>query len=509
MAHRLVIMTKMHWIQRSLVVSIFVAYLLLFFPLYSARGTAILPMSVIPVIAAGLVYGFRAGLLAGLLIFFINTWLMNMVGESGWDVVFQRGGGAGSVAAILVGAIIGRFRDMSKKLRQELTERMKAEAALQASEERFRMLTEGSLAGVYILQGSNFLYVNGALAATFGYQPTDMIGRMCALDVVHPESLDVVQEVLQTILDGDVEGARVTFTGLHKNGTPILCEGLGRSVDLQGQQVLMGTLLDITEHIRAQDELLKAERLQAELEKEKELSELKARFVSMMSHEFRNPLAIISTTTQMLQKYNDRLSKEQRQAKLVQIQESASRLTDLLDDTLTLSKAEKVGLDIHAATIDLVQFCRDEVNRALVLGGALHDIYLSVTGTCTQVRADPNLLHQMIANLLSNAIKYSPDGGQIRVKLRCQLSETVIIVQDKGIGISEEDQKRLFDDYHRGTNVGIIPGTGLGLAIVKRAVEAHGGTVSVKSSEGKGTTFTVVLPVCQEGLNSEQAVTLA
>jgi signal transduction histidine kinase len=272
------------------------------------------------------------------------------------------------------------------------------------------------------------------------------------------------------------------------------CEVLGRRVDYLGQPAIIGTLLDITERTRMQEELVKAERLQAELEKEKEVNGLKRRFVSMISHEFRNPLAVILSSTHQLQRYFDRMSPEQQRTRLEQIQQSVTRLTDLLDETLMISRAETVGLEYHPAMIDIKELCQSLIQGTWLTCEATHSIHFTSTTGCGLLLADTKLLGQAISNLLSNAVKYSPEGSRIQVHLAQEDGETRISVQDEGIGIPQDDQKHLFETFHRAANVGHTPGTGLGLAIVKQAVETHGGSVHCESEVGRGTTFTLILP---------------
>jgi signal transduction histidine kinase len=234
--------------------------------------------------------------------------------------------------------------------------------------------------------------------------------------------------------------------------------------------------------------------LRAALEEERELSELKSRFSSMVSHEFRTPLAIILSSVGLLQRYNNRMVDEKRLEHLQQIQTQVGHLAGLLDDVLTLSRAEALGIAITGEIVDLESFCLEIVGE-IQQTTQKHQLHYTVAGKNHPILIDTKLLRQAITNLLSNAVKYSPQGGTVTLNLIYENKEVVIICKDTGIGIPEADQKRLFEVFHRARNVGTIPGTGLGLPIVKRAVEAHGGTVTVESEVGTGTTFIIRMPL--------------
>ena len=242
-------------------------------------------------------------------------------------------------------------------------------------------------------------------------------------------------------------------------------------------------------------ELQKALAISEGLRQEAEAQhELKSQFVSVASHEFRTPLCVIQSSAEILQKYGTHWSKEEQQRYLKRIQDAADSINQLLEDVLTLENADSRQLTINPQPIDIVDFCQDLVDMLRLYAGEQYSLTFSSKGDCTQVILDEKLLWHILNNLLSNAIKYSPQGSQVSLILSCQEQQICFQVQDQGIGISPEDQKRLFQPFSRATNVGKIPGTGLGLSIVKRAVELQEGQIQVQSEVGKGTTFTVTIP---------------
>jgi signal transduction histidine kinase len=265
-----------------------------------------------------------------------------------------------------------------------------------------------------------------------------------------------------------------------------------------GEPAYLVSLRDITERKQAHNMMVEQERLRVALEKERELSELKSRFVSMISHELRTPLATILTSSDVLKRYKDRLSDTEKTERIERIQKQVSRLTDLMEDVLTISRAESVGLNYHPAWIEIEPFCREIVGEMQFTNPKAHHIRLTCGGDPPMAYADPKLLRQAMMNLLSNAIKYSPSGSTIFFDVHTSPETLTVRVRDQGIGIPPDDHKRLFQIFHRGSNVGSISGTGMGLAIVKYITELHSGTVTVDSKLESGTTFTLYIPMHTE-----------
>jgi PAS domain S-box-containing protein len=261
-----------------------------------------------------------------------------------------------------------------------------------------------------------------------------------------------------------------------------------RLVELISASTQLGLII---QRKRAEEEVRQA------LEKEKELSELKSRFVSMISHEFRTPLSVISFSSGLLENYSYRWSEEKRFQHFQRIQTAVKQMTRLLEDVLFIGKEAAGKLELKPEPIDLEKFCCELVEEMQLSAGPQHCIIFCKQGEPSEARMDEKLLRQIFGNLLTNAIKYSPEGGTIYFRLLYRSEEVVFQVQDQGIGIPPEDQQRLFDSFHRASNVGTISGTGLGLAIVKQSLDIHQGKISVASEVGSGTTFTVTLPLSQ------------
>ncbi|MEH1965259.1 sensor histidine kinase [Nostoc sp.] len=237
-----------------------------------------------------------------------------------------------------------------------------------------------------------------------------------------------------------------------------------------------------------------AEAIQRTLAQEKELSELKLRFFSMVSHEFRTPLSIILGSAQLLAQSNQNFPEERKLKNLHRIQSSARLMNQLLSDILTLTRAEAGKIEFHPELLDLEAFCINLLEDFKLFSQQQHVIKFVSQSNFTHAKLDENLLYSILTNLLSNAIKYSPQQKDILLILSSEADAIIFQVKDFGIGLPSEFQQHLFEPFHRANNVGKIVGTGLGLAVVKKCLEVHQGEIYVESELGTGTTFTVRIP---------------
>ncbi|HVU10350.1 MAG TPA: ATP-binding protein [Phototrophicaceae bacterium] len=234
--------------------------------------------------------------------------------------------------------------------------------------------------------------------------------------------------------------------------------------------------------------------LQAALVAEREQRLLKGKLVAMFSHDFRNPLTSILSSSNLLRNYSDRMDEKRRAEHLFRIEASVKQLIQMLDDMLLVSQMDSGNLSYTPKILNSEEFLEEIVNEFQAIYVNSYDIALENQFSGTML-ADPRLLRPVVVNLLSNAIKYSPSGSEITVTSTRDHEQFVLTVADHGIGIPEEDQMRLFEAFQRGSNVGQISGTGLGLAIVKQAIGLHGGSIRVESKVNVGTKMMVSLPV--------------
>ncbi|MEM7772584.1 MAG: HAMP domain-containing sensor histidine kinase [Cyanobacteria bacterium P01_A01_bin.37] len=245
----------------------------------------------------------------------------------------------------------------------------------------------------------------------------------------------------------------------------------------------------IREGKKIEDEMRRA------LQVERELNELKSKFVSIVSHEFRTPLTVLRTSVEILEKYGHLASDEKKQNYYQRIRSAITNMTQLLEDVLVVGRAEAGKLDFKPCPIDLEPFCEEIVEEIQHGVGVAHNIVFQCEKNLADVQLDPNLLRPILTNLLSNAVKYSDKGCQVDFSVKQEESNLLFVIADQGIGIPKDDQPHLFQLFHRASNVDTIRGTGLGLAIVQQCVTRHHGHVKFESHENVGTTFYVRLPI--------------
>lgn len=232
--------------------------------------------------------------------------------------------------------------------------------------------------------------------------------------------------------------------------------------------------------------------LSQSLEREKEMNEMKSRFVSMASHEFRTPLSVVLSSASLIGQYvgesNERVSRH-----LSKVKSAVGNLTNILNDFLSLDKLEQGKVEIEWETFDIAEFVNDILEETLSLRKKGQQINTSHAGS-KWIKSDHKKLRYVAINLISNAIKYSEEHAVVSLTSMVDRNQFILSVQDQGIGIPEEEQKHLFEKFFRAKNTGAIQGTGLGLTIVKRYVELLNGTITFVSEANKGTTFTISLP---------------
>lgn len=230
------------------------------------------------------------------------------------------------------------------------------------------------------------------------------------------------------------------------------------------------------------------------LEKERELNEMKSRFVSMASHEFRTPLATILSSLSLVTKYGEINEKEKQNVHINKIKSSVNNLTDILNDVLSVSKLDEGKVSFHPEFFNLFAFIEDCISDLQPIAKEGQLIQFTHAGN-SEINFDKKLLKHILFNLVSNAIKFSPEEKPIEVKVKVNKKNWTLSVKDHGIGIPKSDQKHLFERFHRGKNVTNIQGTGLGLNIVARITEMLEGNISYETKENAGTLFTLSFPI--------------
>ena len=370
----------------------------------------------------------------------------------------------------------------------DITERKKAEQELLRTASEREAILNNALVGIVLSVARRHEWVNEKFASMMGFAPSEIIGRssryLYADDQTYEQfGIDARAELIST-------GVSVNERQLRRrNGESfwvVMAGSCVRSHDPDSG--VIWTFLDITERKKAEDDTQRA------LIKQAELNELRTRFVSMTSHEFRTPLASILSSQDLLRHYSERLPVPEKQKLFNSIESSVHRMTRMLDRVLLLGKADAKMLDFNPQEIELKSLCQSIVIEAN--GQQASDqcqVFLEISSEPIVGRYDEKLLRHMLSNLLSNAVKYSPNGGEVKLVVAQRGSRVAFEVSDQGIGIPADEVAHLFEPFHRASNVGSIAGTGLGLAIVKQSVDLHCGQIEVKSDVGRGTTFTITL----------------
>jgi PAS domain S-box-containing protein len=391
---------------------------------------------------------------------------------SGVEVPWE---GAPAVLSFLID--VTERRHLEENLRRTLSER---EAILQST-----------LVGITFAVNRRHQWVNRRFADMLGYEPQELVGQLSLLHYPDEASWQRFGDEAYPLLARGLP-YHVEMPARRKDGCIIWVEIFGTAIDPAdlGKGTIW-TYLDITTRKQAEEDVRVA------LEKQTELNQLKSRFVSMTSHEFRTPLAAILSSTELLKYYEQRLAPQEKAELVDGIGQSVQRMTTMLDDILLIGRAEADRLDFAPAPLPLRAFCQsvvEELARSRRGGGQPDQrIEFSMGTLDAEPVLDEALARRILGNLLSNALKYSPEDKPVRLTVHAHAAGVRFTVADQGIGIPDADLPHLFETFHRASNVGNISGTGLGLAIVKKAVDLHGGSIAVHSELGRGTTFTVTL----------------
>jgi C4-dicarboxylate-specific signal transduction histidine kinase len=235
--------------------------------------------------------------------------------------------------------------------------------------------------------------------------------------------------------------------------------------------------------------------LEKTLEKEKELQVFKSNIITTISHEFRTPLTSILSSTELINRYSDKWSKEKRKEHVDRIEMSVDYITKMLNDTLTINQTESGQTSLNSESVDLPLLIKDCICEFQKLTIDSQEIVFDFDSNENNFQLDKKQMYLIVSNLLSNALKFSPISSKVEIRLIVKSMDFIIEVSDHGIGILQEEKDKIFNKFFRGTNAKNIPGLGLGLSILKRAVDLHRGEISVSSELNIGTTFNIRIPL--------------
>lgn len=380
--------------------------------------------------------------------------------------------------------LIEELEKSKKQLELKVEERT---LQLKESEEVFRKLAENSNDTVMRFNKNlEHIYVNPVVEELTGMRVQDFIGKTHKQMNFPNYLIEIWEDTLEKSLHNKKE-YRIEFQ--LPNGIWIDWFVIPE-LNAQGEvETLYGYGRDITTHKTMEKQISDA------LIREKELNELKSRFISTTSHEFRTPLTAIMSSAELIQLFSDEWTKQLKDEHINRIISSVEYLTNLLEDILFISKADSGKIKYEPARTDLYQLFEIILSNVKSFEKKNHETVFEYNISRKIFKLDAKIIRQAVTNLLTNAYKYSPDGG--KVKLTCWIEEDYlkISVSDDGIGLNKEDLLHLFEPFYRAKSVHNIPGTGLGLSIVKKAVEAHKGFIKCENKQPKGLIFSISFPL--------------
>ncbi len=382
------------------------------------------------------------------------------------------------------------WSDWSVIVLRDVGDLRRLEAEAREANERFRLLADTSLAGVYIIEGDLFVYVNPAFAGFIGYEASEIMGQLAPGDLIWPEDWPTARENLRKRFDGTVLEVRYELRLRHKDGHPVKTLAWGRRVEAGDRVYIMGTLLDITREREAMEVLSRQERLAAV-----------GRLAAGIAHDFNNILLAISLNAEFLESSEGLSDKQVRRLGTIRGQvEKGTGIVRQVLDYARVSETDPRPIELGAVVKETMRLLRSTMREDIRV-----DIELEPGPHW--VEADPVKIDQVVSNLVINARDAMPGGGRLTVRLssregpsdspEVQIRWCVLSVADTGVGMDKGTRKRIFEPFF--TTKGPRRGTGLGLAQVWGIVQLYAGRIEVTSSPGEGTEFTVYLPAVEAG----------
>ena len=387
---------------------------------------------------------------------------------------------------------------------QDINDRKIIEQVLREYNDRHEILSRATndIIWDWDIVNDKILY-NEAMTTLMGYHDTQRNNTSkWREDRLHPEDLDRVMNEVKKVLKDHLLNWESSYRYLTASGDYKYIRDRAYVVynKVGVPQRMIGAMQDVTELTEYRMNLEKkvedrTRELNAALKKEKEVVEMRSKFVSIASHEFRTPLSTISLASGFVRKYKHRLTPDAIDEKLQRIETQVRHMSSLLDDILTIGKGEAGRIEVNLVTLPVRTLFENMANEVINSMRRSHKVNLQITFPLEIFLIDEGLIRNIVINLLSNAIKFSHNSNEVVLSVAGNKNEMIIGVRDYGIGIPPEDASKLFEPFYRGSNVSTISGTGLGLSIVRKAVDLLGGDIKVNSNVGRGTEFLVTLPV--------------
>lgn len=381
----------------------------------------------------------------------------------------------GNVSATLVKDPSGKLRYVVTVI-EDITERKRAEIQLKESEERFRTLIEQSADVIQLISAEGkLLYTSNSITRVLGYTPEEVLGDN-GKPYIHPDDFERYTKAFSFLLGHPENKISLEYRIRHKNGKWLWVEATGANhLTNPAVKAIVGTFRDITER--------------------KQLEKQKDEFLGIVSHELRTPVTSLKAYAQLLQKQFSKAGDMDSASMLSKMVAQINKLTSLIQDLLDVSRAESGKLTIRRAPCNLDELVREIVEEVQRITTDHRIVIVGKTGKT--IFADRDRIGQVLTNLLTNAVKYSPHDSQIKVHLGCDTKETIVYVQDKGVGIPKDQLPYVFDRFFRvsGKSHDTVPGMGLGLNIASEIIRRHNGHIWAESTFGKGSRFYFSLPL--------------
>lgn len=420
-------------------------------------------------------------------------------------------------------------------LARDISRIIQTEQALRNSEQRYRMLIENAFDGIYLLKDMKFQYVNKSLCSILGYSEDELRQEDFTLyDILTKESVAITEKRKQIRLAGNPIPNPYTMPIKRKDGSVFYAELSTVNYNKADKLSVLGIVRDITERKLLEDKMFNLNReleqrvaertsqlenamtdLQNEIvirkqtedklvqakneitgafKREKELNDLKTRFIEMISHEYRTPLTVILSSTYLIERYTEDIENQDLGKSVGRIRKAVKAMTDLLENVMLVGKFQESDSNINLVDVNFADIAEQVRKDIISLDKNQHEIVFNIEDKQEFSKSDPSMLRLIMLNLLTNAQKFTPSGKRIEFSLRISQSQITIIVKDEGIGIPEDEQEKVFEPFYRAKNVGAIQGMGLGLSIVKGCVDSLGAQITLSSSTEKGTGVMVTLP---------------
>lgn len=380
-------------------------------------------------------------------------------------------------------------------LLRDISRQVKVREELNLRDEAIASVGSGVTIADARLPGLPLIYVNRGFERITGYSAEEAVGRSCRFLQANDrdqKQLDVLRNALRT-----GQPCNVRLRNYRKDGALFWNELHISPVRTAAGELthFVGIQLDVTDRVLDRARLEDSEkRVRLALEKEKQLNEIKTRFIRMVSHEFRTPMTGIGASAGFLRDHGDSVTREKRQRHFANIENALQRMNGMLDDVLFVSRTEADKVPFHPKPLRIGAYCENVFEELSAIHGDRRIKFAATLPPAATYLLDEALLNQILYNLLSNAIKYSPPDEPVWLSVSAEGEHLMLTVEDHGIGIPEADRKSLFEPFHRAANVGTIQGTGLGLHIARRSAELHSGSIRLCPEVDKGSRFEVILP---------------